>query len=132
MQFISFTGYLTADPTTRATSTGVTVCTFTVGATRSRKNANGDKESDFFRVNAWKQQADFCGKYLTKGSKVFVRGELHPSTYEGKDGKTRISLDVQADAVEILTEKAKEKPTSNQPKTDEWQDISSKDLPWGD
>ena len=127
MQFISFTGHLTADPTTRATQTGVTVCTFTVGVTRSRKNAAGDKESDFFRVNAWRQQADFCGKYLTKGSKVFVRGELHPSTYEGKDGKTRVSLDVQADMVEIMTEKTKEKP-----KTDEWADISSKDLPWGE
>lgn len=131
MQFISFTGYLTADPTARATNNGTTVCTFTVGVTRSKKNAAGDKESDFFRVNTWRQQADFCGKYLTKGSKVFVRGELHPSTYEGKDGKTRMSLDVQADAVEILTErKAETKPTSNQP--NEWQDISSKDLPWGD
>lgn len=130
MQFISFTGYLTADPTTRATSTGVTVCTFTVGVTRSRKNAAGDKESDFFRVNTWRQQAVFCTKYLAKGSKVFVRGELHPSTYEGKDGKTRVSLDVQADMVEIMSEKPKS--TSDKPKTDEWQDISSKDLPWGE
>lgn len=130
MQFISFIGHLTADPTTRATNNGTTVCTFTVGVTRSKKNAAGDKESDFFRVNTWRQQADFCGKYLTKGSKVFVRGELHPSTYEGKDGKTRMSLDVQADAVEILTEKPKS--TSDKPKTDEWADISSKDLPWGD
>ena len=128
MQYITFIGHLTADPTTRATNTGISVCTFTVGVTRSRKNAAGDRESDFFRVNTWRQQADFCGKYLTKGSKVFVRGELHPSTYEGKDGKTRMSLDVQADAVEILTEKPKqtEKPVS------EWDDISSKDLPWGD
>lgn len=130
MQFISFIGHLTADPTTRATNNGTTVCTFTVGVTRSKKNAAGDRESDFFRVNTWRQQADFCGKYLTKGSKVFVRGELHPSTYEGKDGKTRMSLDVQADAVEILTEKPKS--TSDKPKTDEWADISSKDLPWGD
>ena len=130
MQFISFIGHLTADPTTRATNNGTTVCTFTVGVTRSKKNAAGDKESDFFRVNTWRQQADFCGKYLTKGSKVFVRGELHPSTYEGKDGKTRMSLDVQADAVEILPEKAKS--TSDKPKVDEWQDISSKDLPWGE
>lgn len=132
MQFISFTGYLTADPMIRSTSTGVSVCAFTVGVARARKNTNGDKESDFFRVNTWRQQADFCGKYLTKGTKVFVRGELQPSTYEGKDGRTRISLDVQADAVEIMSEKAKEKPTANQPKVDEWADISSKDLPWGD
>lgn len=130
MNQIVLIGYLTADPTTRATPNGVTVCSFTIGVTRSRKDANGEKQSDFFRINTWRQTADFCGKYLTKGSKVFVRGELHPSTYEGKDGKTRMSLDVQADAVEILTEKAKS--TSDKPKVDEWQDISSKDLPWGD
>ena len=128
MQFISFTGYLTADPTTRATNTGITVCTFTVGVTRSRKNAAGEKESDFFRVNTWRQQADFCGKYLTKGTKVFVRGELQPREYEGKDGRTRWSLEVQADAVEIMTDKPKS--TSDKPKVDEWEDISSNDLPW--
>ena len=125
MQFITFTGYLTADPSSRATNNGTSVCSFTVGVTRSRKNPAGDRESDFFRVTTWRQTADFCSKYLTKGSKVLVRGELQPSTYEGKDGKTRISLDVQAEAVEILTEKPKEKPVS------EWPDISSDDLPFG-
>lgn len=126
-------GFLTADPTTRATSSGKSVTTFTVGVTRSRKDTNGDRVSDFFRVNAWGATADYCGKYLNKGSRVAVIGELTPSTYEGKDGKTRFSLDVQADRVENLTEKnAETKQTSKQPKTDEWADISSKDLPWGE
>ena len=127
MNQINLIGYLTADPTTRATSTGKTVTTFTVCVTRSRKDANGDRVSDFFRVNAWGATADFCGKYLAKGSRVAVIGELTPSTYEGKDGKTRYSLDVQADKVENLTEKKqeKEKPVS------EWDDISSDDLPFG-
>lgn len=131
MNQITLIGHLTADPTTRATQNGVTVCSFTIGVTRSRKDANGEKQSDFFRINTWRQTADFCGKYLTKGSKVVVTGELNLNSYEGKDGKTRYTLDVQADKVENLTEKPKEqKPT--QPKVDEWQDISSKDLPWGD
>ena len=126
-------GHLTADPTTRATPNGVTVCSFTIGVTRSRKDANGEKQSDFFRINTWRQTADFCGKYLAKGSKVVVTGELNLNSFKGKDGNLRYSLDVQADHVENLTEKkAEAKPTSNQPKVDEWQDISSKDLPWGD
>lgn len=127
MNQITLIGYLTADPTTRATSTGKTVTTFTVGVTRSRKDANGDRESDFFRVTAWRQQADFCSKYLTKGMKVFVRGELQPSIFEGKDGKARLSLDVQADAVEILSEKQKEQKKDLEGFTD----ISSDDLPFG-
>lgn len=126
-------GHLTADPTTRATPNGVTVCSFTIGVTRSRKDANGEKQSDFFRINTWRQTADFCGKYLTKGSKVVVTGELNLNSFKGKDGNLRYSLDVQADHVENLTEKkAEAKSTSNQPKVDECQDISSKDLPWGD
>jgi single-strand DNA-binding protein len=128
MNHLYIIGYLKADPTTRATSTGKTVTTFTMGVTRSRKDANGDRVSDFFRVNAWGPTADFCGKYLFKGSRVAVTGELNLNSYEGKDGKTRYSLDVQADKVENLTEKKqepKEKPVS------EWDDISSDDLPFG-
>jgi single-strand DNA-binding protein len=127
MQFISFTGHLTADPTARATNNGASVASFTVGVTRSHKNQNGDRESDFFRVTAWRQQADFCSKYLTKGMKVFVRGELQPSIFEGKDGKARLSLDVQADAVEILSEKQKDQKKELEGFTD----ISSDDLPFG-
>lgn len=127
MQFISFTGHLTADPTARETNNGTSVTSFTVGVTRSHRNQNGDRESDFFRVTAWRQQAEFCSKYLTKGMKVFVRGELQPSIFEGKDGKTRLSLDVQADAVEILSEKQKEQKKDLEGFTD----ISSDDLPFG-
>ena len=127
MNCIIITGYLTADPTARATNNGTSVTSFTVGVTRSHKNQNGDRESDFFRVTAWRQQADFCSKYLTKGMKVFVRGELQPSIFEGKDGKARLSLDVQADAVEILSEKQKEQKKD----LDGFTDISSDDLPFG-
>ena len=88
-----------------------------------------DKQTDFFRINAWRGLADTCAKFLAKGRKVAVVGELQARTYEAKDGKTKVSLDVQADEVEFLSpaEQKQEKP-----KTDEWQDISSKDLPWGD
>ena len=127
MNCIIITGYLTADPTARSTNNGTSVTSFTVGVTRSHKNQNGDRESDFFRVTAWRQQADFCSKYLTKGMKVFVRGELQPSIFEGKDGKARLSLDVQADAVEILSEKQKEQKKD----LDGFTDISSDDLPFG-
>lgn len=126
MNTISIIGYLTADPTTRATSTGKTVTSFTIGVTRSRKDANGDKQSDFFRITTWGATADFCGKYLTKGSRVAVTGEVNLNSYEGKDGKPRYSLDVQADHVENLTERKQEKKQE----TNEWQDISSDDLPW--
>lgn len=131
MQSIEFIGHLVADPTAKTTPNGTNVTSFTVGVTRAYKNAAGDKVSDFFRVNAWRQQADYAAKYLSKGMRVYVRGELQPVVFEGKDGKSRLDLSVQADRIEALGEKkAETKPTSNQPKVDEWADITSKDIPF--
>lgn len=132
MNSISIIGYLTADPEKRSTPNGINVTTFTVGVTRSRKNENGDRESDFFRVTAWRATADYCANYLAKGSRVYVRGELTVRQYNGRDGHLRTQLEINAEAVENLTEKKAEvKRTSNQPNLDDFEDISSDDLPFG-
>ena len=127
MQSIEFTGFLVADPTAKTTPNGTNVTTFTVGVTRAYKNAAGDKVSDFFRVNAWRQQADYAAKYLSKGMRVYVRGELQPVIFDGKDGKARLDLSVQADRIEALGEKPKEE---KKPDTSTWDDITSKDIPF--
>ena len=132
MNSITIIGYITADPEKRTTATGINATTFTVGVTRSRKNPDGDRESDFFRVTTWRATADYCANYLTKGSRVFVRGELTPRQYQGKDGRLRTSLEINAEAVENLTERKVEvKSVSSQPNLDEFEDISSDDLPFG-
>ena len=125
MNKITLIGNLTSDPEKRATNNGTSVTSFTIAVNRRGQ----DKQTDFFRINAWLGMADTCAKLLAKGRKVAVVGELQARTYEAKDGKTKVSLDVQADEVEFLSpaEQKQEKP-----KTDEWADISSKDLPWGE
>lgn len=125
MNKITLIGNLTNEPEKRATPNGTSVTSFTIAVNRRGQ----DKQTDFFRINAWRGLADTCAKFLAKGRKVAVVGELQARTYEAKDGKTKVSLDVQADEVEFLSpaEQKQEKP-----KTDEWQDISSKDLPWGE
>lgn len=125
MNKIFIIGNATNAPETRATNNGDTVTTFTVAASRRFRNANGDKETDFYRVSAWRQLGEVCGKYITKGSKVAVVGELQPRQYQGKDGQTRFSLELSADEVEFMSEKKQEQKPVN-----EWQDISTSDLPW--
>ena len=105
MNKITLIGNLTRDPEVRATSNGITVCTFTIAVNRRFANKDGEKETDFFRINAWRQLGEVCAQYLAKGRKVAVVGELQARTYESKDGETRMSLDVQADEVEFLTPK---------------------------
>ena len=89
----------------RSTPNGITVASFTIAVDRRFKDANGEKKTDFFRINAWKTLGDHCARYLAKGRKVAVVGELQARTYEAKDGTTRMSLDVQADEVEFLSPK---------------------------
>ena len=105
MNKIVLIGNLTHDPDTRSTPNGVTVCSFTIAVNRRFASQGGEKQTDFFRINAWRQLGDVCSRYLVKGRKVAVIGELQARTYEAKDGTTRMSLDVSADEVEFLTPK---------------------------
>lgn len=122
MNSITLIGYLTADPEIKTTSNQTSVCTFTIASDRQF-----DKEhTDFFRINAWGKLGENCKRYLTKGKQVFVMGEQQARTYQTKDGKTLMSLDVQADKVKFLSSPEK-KP---KPKEEGFTDLISDDLPF--
>ena len=112
MNKITVIGNLTKDPETRTTPNGNTVCTFTVAVNRKKVS---EPQTDFFRVNAWGKLGELCARFLGKGRKVAVVGELQARTYDNKDGKTMLSLDVVADEVEFLTpaEEPKKKAKEN-------------------
>ena len=98
-------GNLTRDPELRTTSTGKTVCDFTVAVNRrQQKNAqNNQPEADFFRISAWNTTGENCAKYLKKGSKVCVVGPVTVRTYTGNDSQMHANLEVMADDVEFLS-----------------------------
>lgn len=127
MQKITFIGNLCHDPQLRTTDNGTAVCSFTVAVNRRFKDQNGETVTDFFRVTTWRQLAESCGKYLTKGRKVAVIGELQARMYDGKDGEKRMSLDVQADEVEFLTPRSEQTSESN---TEGFTDVDTDDLPF--
>ena len=94
-------GNLTADPELRSTTSGISVCTFTVAV--NRRSKSDKQEADFFRVTAWRELGETCSKFLAKGRKVAVTGAVSVSSYQGKDGKAYANLEVRADEVEFLT-----------------------------
>lgn len=137
MQTILIIGNLTHDPETRATPSGVTVCSFTVAVNRRYTKADGSRDTDFFRVNAWRGLGEICSKYLVKGKKVAVKGELQARLYEAKDGTTRMSLDIAADEVEFLsprtaggTERAEDSNSHQETDVRNFTDVSSDDIPF--
>lgn len=126
-------GNLVRDPESGATATGTSYCTFTIAVDRKFKS-NGEKVTDYFRIKTWRQLADLCANYLVKGRKISVVGELQASTYEAKDGTTKLSLDVNADEVEFLSPKNESPVSENSQKPvkyeDGFTDISSDDIPF--
>ena len=104
MNKLTIIGNLTRDPELRTTQDGRQVCNFTVAVNR-RNRREGQPEADFFRVSAWGQLGQNCGKFLAKGKKVCAVGEVSVSTYTGNDGVTRAQMDVFAQDVEFLSPK---------------------------
>ena len=137
MNKITLIGNLTHDPEVRSTPNGVTVCSFTIAVNRRfASGSSGERPTDFFRINAWRQLGETCARYLSKGRKVAVIGELQARTYEAKDGTTRMSLDVQADEVEFLSPKQQDDGAAPSTRADNAQDmagftdIQSDDIPF--
>lgn len=98
-----FIGNLTRDPEHQTTGSGVSLCRFSIAVNRTYANANGERETDFINVVAWRGLADNCAKYLTKGSKVCVVGSLQNRSYEDKDGNKRYATDIVAEDVEFVS-----------------------------
>ena len=105
MNKLTIIGNLTRDPELRTTPNGDSVCSFTVAVNRRvRRDAqNAQPEADFFRVSAWRQLGENCAKFLSKGRKVAVVGAVSARIYQGNDGTSRVSLEVNADDVEFLS-----------------------------
>ena len=108
MNRLTIIGNLTKDPEVRTTTSGKTVCGFTVAVNRRQKKEDGKSEADFFNVSAWNELGEICSKYLAKGRKVAVVGSVSVHAYKGNDGNSYGSLDVMATEVEFLTPRGTE------------------------
>ena len=102
-------GRLTTDPELRNTPTNVPVTSFAIAVNRSYVNKNGERQTDFFNVVAWRSQAEFICKHFKKGNCILIDGKLENRDYIDKNGvKQRVS--------EIITENVSftgERPNNN-------------------
>ena len=101
-------GNLTADVELKYTQSGVACASFTVAVNKNwtDKTTNEKREKvTFFRVTAWRGQAETVSQYLKKGSQVFVTGEIEASAYSAQDGTPRASLELTAQNVTFLGRK---------------------------
>ncbi len=96
-------GNLTRDPELKTTTSGKSVCNFTIAVQRRFSNPSGEREADFIPVVVWNKPAENSAKYLRKGSQAAVSGSIQTRSYEAKDGSRRYVTEVIADEVQFLT-----------------------------
>lgn len=95
-------GNLTKDPELTTTTSGISVCRFTLAISRRFTNSEGERETDFLNIVAWRGLADNCHKFLRKGSKAAVIGSIQTRSYDAQDGTKRFVTEVIADEVEFV------------------------------
>lgn len=111
-QKIVVVGNLGDDPEMRFMPDGTPVTNFSVATNRRWTDGNGERqeETTWFRVSAWRRQAEVANEYLSKGRQVLVEGRLRPDaatggprTWTAQDGTVRASYELTADAVRFLS-----------------------------
>ncbi|MBQ9952160.1 MAG: single-stranded DNA-binding protein [Clostridia bacterium] len=114
MNKVILIGNLAADPESRTTQSGIAQCTLRLAVQRRFANQQGVREADFFTIVCWRQTAEFCSRYLSKGRKIAVEGSLQTRSYDAQDGSKRYVTEVIADNVEFCDSR----PDGARPRTD--------------
>lgn len=133
MNKVLLIGNLTRNPELSETASGVSVCRFSIAVSRDYTNADGNRETDFFNITAWRGLAETCNKYLVKGTKVAILGSLQNAFYEDKDGIKRFVTNVIANEVEFLSPKQadnEEQVASTKRERPELVEITDNSLPF--
>lgn len=99
-------GRLTKDVEVRYSqgSAPMAIATFSIAVDRKFKR-DGEPEADFFNCTAFGKQAEFCEKYLRKGTKVVVSGRFQNDTYTNKDGQKVYSTKCMVEEIEFAESK---------------------------
>lgn len=98
-------GRLTSDPELKKTSSGISVCSFTVACNRSYASKDGERQADFIDIIAWRNTADFICRYFKKGSAIGIEGTIQTRTYEDRNGVKRKAVEVIASNVSFVESK---------------------------
>lgn len=110
MNIVALTGRLTAEPELKKSTSGVSVCSFSIAVARNFKKEGGP-EADFIRCVAWRNTAEFICRYFKKGTKIEISGELQSRSYSDKtDGKTKTIMEVIVNQASFAESKSSSAP----------------------
>jgi single-strand DNA-binding protein len=108
---VTLLGNVGSDPEIRSVPSGSRVANFSLATSRRWNDRNGQQQekTEWHRLVAWDKPYDLAGvveKWVKKGDKLYVEGEIEYRTYEDKDGNTRYVTEVRAREIILLSGKA--------------------------
>ena len=98
-------GNLGQNPELRYTPNGIAVCTLRMATSESYTDrASGERitNTEWHNVVLWRGLAETAGKYLKKGSKVYLEGKLQTRKWQDQQGQNRYTTEVVADVMQLL------------------------------
>lgn len=100
-------GRLGRDVELRQAQGGTSIASFTVATDESYTARDGQRveQTEWHRVSVFGKQAELCGKFLGKGSLVYIEGRIRSRKWTDQSGQERSSTEINADRVQFLDRK---------------------------
>lgn len=110
-------GNVGREPEIKYVDTNLAVARFSLATSeRAYTLKNGTQvpeRTEWHRIVAWRETAQFIEKYVHSGDKLYVEGQLRTRTYTDKNGIERSITEVMTEKVERLSGKAATPPAAN-------------------
>lgn len=97
-------GRLTSDVELKQTTSGLSVCSFTIAVNRKFAK-EGEQQADFINCVAWRKTAEIISKFFKKGSSIVITGEIQVRSWQDQNGQKRYATEVSADDVYFVDSK---------------------------
>ena len=112
-------GNVGQEPEVKYVDRGVCVASVRLATTeRAYKLPNGTEvpeRTEWHSVVLWRGLAEVIEKYVHKGDKLFIEGQIHTRTYEDRSGIRRTVTEIWAESLEMLTPKVKSEELLSNP-----------------
>ena len=100
-------GRITKDLELKTTTSGKSVCSFSLAVERDF-STDGEKTTDFINIVTWGKTAEFVSKYFAKGKQIIVKGSLQVRKYQTQNGDNREAVEVVAEKVYFAGDKVQQ------------------------
>ena len=115
-----FIGRLGKDPEIRYSASGDAIANFSIAVGWKTKDKEG---AEWVRVTAFGKLAEICGKYLRKGSQVYIAGRMTTRKWQNKDGVDQYTTEIVADQMQMLGGKSEQPEAEKPAKPDAYRQI---------